>query len=248
MLSDPVLYDLTELGSLEEASFRSRPNRFVARAELGGKVVRVHVADTGRLEEILTPGRPLLLLRNRPGMKTAYTLIAARMAEGWVLINTRLHAPIAYRAIERGILGFVPRDLRSEVRYGESRFDYRADDTWVELKGCSLVVDDTCLFPNAPTVRGVRHLRELIAARKGGDGAVLLILGLRPCRCFMPHPERDPEFRRIFYEALEAGVEYRGFTVGIDERFRVVYRGKLELCEDWKKGEKVTAPMRPGVT
>ena len=226
----PILYDLNTLGTLEEGRFLERPNRFVALAELGGRTVRVHVADTGRLEEILTPGRPLLLLRNRPGMKTDHTLVAARMEEGWVLINTRLHAPIARRAIERGILGFVPREIRSEVRYGASRFDYRADDAWVELKGCSLVLRGTCLFPNAPTTRGVRHLRELIAAREEGFDTILLIMGLRPCRCFMPHPERDPAFRKLFYEALEQGVRYRGFSVGIDAKLRVVCRGKLERC------------------
>jgi len=96
-----TLYDLTNLGPTEEGRFIRRPNRFVAVAEVAGRIVRVHVADTGRLEEILTPGRPLLLLKNRPGMKTEYTLLAARMEEGWVLVNTRLHAPVAKRAIER---------------------------------------------------------------------------------------------------------------------------------------------------
>jgi sugar fermentation stimulation protein A len=239
-VKDPILFDLHRLGELEEGRFLARPNRFVALAELGGEEFRVHVADTGRLEEILTPGRPLLLLRNRPGMKTAYTLVAAKMEEGWVLVNTRLHVPIAEAAIRRGVLGFLPRQLKREVRYGESRFDYRADDAWVELKGCSLVVDGTCLFPNAPTTRGVRHLRELIRAHEEGFSAYLLLMAVRPCRCFMPHPERDPAFREVFYEALEKGVEYRGFFVGIDEKMRVVYRGELKRCEG--EGKKSPTP------
>ena len=234
-----MLFDLKELGELERGVFHSRPNRFVALATVGGESFRVHVADTGRLEEILTPGRLLLLLRNRPGMKTDYTLIAAKMEEGWVLINTRLHPMIARNAIEEGVLGFVPESVRNEVRYGKSRFDYRVDDALVELKGCSLVIDDTCLFPNAPTTRGVRHLRELMSAREEGHRAFILLMGLRPCRCFMPHPERDPEFRETFYKALNRGVVYRGFRVGIDEDFRVVYRGDLPLCEE---GESETLP------
>jgi len=225
------LFDLKELGELQEGIFLRRPNRFVAMAEVAGKQVRVHVADTGRLEEILTPGCPLLLRPNPPGMKTDATLIAARMEEGWVLINTRLHPRIARRAIEGGILGFVPHTVRQEITFGSSRLDYLADDTYVELKGCSLVIDDTCLFPNAPTTRGTRHLRELIAARAAGYGAAILIMALRPCRCFAPHPERAPEFRRTFYEALETGVDFRGFHVRIDEALRVVYDGELRLCE-----------------
>ncbi|WP_292655687.1 DNA/RNA nuclease SfsA [Nitratifractor sp.] len=224
------LFDLKELEELEEGIFLHRPNRFVALAEVKGKQVRVHVADTGRLEEILTPERPLLLHPNSPGMKTDYTLVAAQMEEGWVLINTRLHPVIARRAIEQGVLGFIPRTLKQEVPLGASRLDYLADDTYVELKGCSLVRENTCLFPNAPTVRGTRHLRELIAARAAGHGAAILIMALRPCRCFAPHPERDPEFRHTFYEALDNGVEYHGFHVRIDEALRVVYDGELGLC------------------
>jgi len=228
--SGETLYDLSALGPKIIGRFAERPNRFVAVAKVNGETVRVHVADTGRLEEILTPGRRLWLLPNRPGMKTAYTLIAAEMEEGWVLINTRLHAPIAKRAIERGVLGFTPRKVQSEVTYGASRFDYRADDTFVELKGCSLVQQNRCRFPNAPTTRGVRHLEELIAAKKEGHGAVLLIMGLRHCECFEPHPERDPAFRAAFAKALAAGVDFRGFHVRIIKD-QVVYDGTMALCE-----------------
>ena len=228
-LGEP-LFDLTTLGPKVIGRFVERPNRFVAVAEVEGETVRVHVADTGRLEEILTPGRKLWLLPNRPGMKTAYTLIAAEMEEGWVLINTRLHAPIAKGAIEKGVLGFTPQSVKSEVTYGASRFDYLADDNFVELKGCSLVQYDRCRFPNAPTTRGVKHLEELIEAKKEGYAAVLLIMGLRRCKCFEPHPERDPAFRAAFAKALDAGVEFRGFHVRIVED-RVVYDGSMALCE-----------------
>jgi len=224
------LFDLETLGPALEGKFLERPNRFVAIAEVEGRRARVHVADTGRLEEILTPGRPLLLLKNREGMKTAYTLLAARMEEGWVLVNTRLHAPIAKAAIERGVLGFVPATLRSEVTYGGSRFDYRADNAFVELKGCSLVQEGECRFPNAPTTRGVKHLRELMEAKREGFEAYLLIMALRPCRCFAPHPFRDEAFLRTFYEALSSGVLFRGFHIRI-ENACVLYDGPLNLCD-----------------
>lgn len=225
-----TLFDLGELGRLETGSFLERPNRFVAWVEISGERRRTHVADTGRLEEILTPGRRLLLLRNRPGMKTDYTLIAAEMEEGWVLINTRLHIPIAEEAIRRGVLGWRPERLRREVPYGRSRFDYLADDIFVELKGCSLVEEGLCLFPNAPTTRGHRHLRELMEAGEEGHGAILLILGLRRCRCFSPHYRRDPLFAELFGAALDRGVEFRGFFVRIEGE-KVLYDGELVRCQ-----------------
>ncbi|WP_201353641.1 DNA/RNA nuclease SfsA [Hydrogenimonas urashimensis] len=227
------LFDLASLGPTVEGTFLERPNRFVAIAEVKGEKRRVHVADTGRLEEILTPARALLLLKNREGMSTDYTLLAARMEEGWVLINTRLHAPIAKKAIERGVLGFVPKRLRSEVRFGHSRFDYRADDAFVELKGCSLVQQNECRFPNAPTIRGVRHLLELLQAKEQGFRAFILIMALRPCDCFRAHPRRDENFRRTFYTVLKKGVQYKGFHIRIVND-TVVYAGVLKLCQDKK--------------
>ncbi|NPA28740.1 MAG: DNA/RNA nuclease SfsA [Epsilonproteobacteria bacterium] len=223
------LFDLDNLGKLTEGVFITRPNRFVALARVKGTQVRVHVADTGRLEEILTPNRPLLLLKNRPGMKTNFTLIAAKMEEGWVLINTRLHAPIARKAIELGVLGFTPQHLKSEVTFGQSRFDYLADETYIELKGCSLVQQNRCRFPNAPTQRGVKHLKELMEARKKGFDAALLIMALRPCACFEPHPERDEAFRRTFFEAMENGVDFKGFHIKIEGN-DIRYDGPLALC------------------
>ncbi len=228
-LENRTLFDLKTLGAAVTGTFLERPNRFVALAEVGRERVRVHVADTGRLEEILTPGRLLTLTKNRPGMKTDYTLVAAKMEEGWVLVNTRLHAPIARRAIELGVLGFVPRTVRNEVTWRHSRFDYLADDTFVELKGCSLVQEDLCLFPNAPTTRGVKHLRTLMEAKAEGHGACILVMALRPCRCFMPHPERDEAFKKAFHEALEAGVAFRGFHIRL-EGHSILYDGPLQRC------------------
>ncbi|WP_456382452.1 DNA/RNA nuclease SfsA [Hydrogenimonas sp.] len=230
------LFDLSTLGPTTEGVFIERPNRFVALAKVKEKIHRVHVADTGRLEEILTPGRPLLLLKNRTGMKTDFTLLAAKMEEGWTLVNTRLHAPIARRAIERGVLGFIPNEVKNEVPFGTSRFDYRVDDTFVELKGCSLVQAHRCRFPNAPTLRGVKHLKELIEAKAEGFGACILIMALRPCDCFEPHPFRDDAFRTIFREALKSGVEYRGFHVRIKKE-KVVYGGPMQLCPENDPGE-----------
>jgi len=225
-----ILLDLKTLGPLTTGHLKKRHNRFLATAIVDGQTKKVHIADTGRLEEILTPRRELLLLRNRPGLKTDYTLIAAKMEEGWVLVNTKLHSQIAATAIEQGVLGFKPKTLQKEITFGQSRLDFKADDIFIELKGCSLVQKGLCLFPNAPTTRGVKHLKELIELKKQGFQAMLLIMALRKCSCFLPHPTRDKEFERIFYEALENGVEFRGFFIRVDENLEVIYDGELRLC------------------
>jgi sugar fermentation stimulation protein A len=224
------LFDLKTLGELSTGRLKSRQNRFLALADVDGREAKVHIPDTGRLEEILTPGRELLLLKNRPGLKTHCTLIAAKMEEGWVLINTRLHIPIAKAALQKGLLGFRPQRIETEVTFGESRIDFLADDTYIELKGCSLVQDGVCLFPNAPTTRGVKHIRDLIAAKEAGYNAAVLILGLRRCQCFAPHPSRDENFKKIFDEAMARGVQFMGFFIKIDQNLEICYDGSLKLC------------------
>ncbi len=227
-----ILFDLKTLGRLTTGTLIKRQNRFLATALVEGEIKKVHIADTGRLEEILTPQRELLLLHNRPGLKTEYTLVASKMEEGWVLVNTRLHSPIAYRAIEKGVLGFIPKHIQKEVTFGKSRLDFQADEAFVELKGCSLVQNGLCLFPNAPTTRGVKHLQELIQISQKGFLAYLLIMAVRHCRCFMPHPTRDEKFKETFYKALKSGVKFRGFFIRIDENLQVVWDGNLDLCEN----------------
>ncbi len=202
----------------------------MATAKVNGDVKKVHIADTGRLEEILTPNRELLLLKNRSGLKTDYTLIAAKMEEGWVLINTKFHSTIAQRAIENGGLGFKPQRVKKEVVFGNSRLDFKADNTFIELKGCSLVQNGFCLFPNAPTTRGVKHIQDLIVAKKAGFDAMVLIMAVRKCNCFKPHPTRDETFKKIFFEALRQGVRFCGFFIRIDENLHVLYDGQLKLC------------------
>ncbi|BCD63006.1 sugar fermentation stimulation protein A [Nitratiruptor sp. YY08-26] len=227
-----ILFDLKTLGKLTTGSLIKRENRFLATALVHNQIKKVHIADTGRLEEILTPNRELLLLKNRPGLKTDYTLIAAKMEEGWVLINTKLHRPIAQKAIEQGVLGFIPKTLQAEVTFQKSRLDFKADNAYIELKGCSLVQENICLFPNAPTSRGVKHIQDLIQAKEQGFDAYILIMAVRQCNCFKPHPTRDPTFKAIFTQALAQGVGFKGFFIRIDTNLHICYDGELPLCPD----------------
>ncbi|MRI57880.1 MAG: DNA/RNA nuclease SfsA [Epsilonproteobacteria bacterium] len=224
------LFDLKSLGTLTTGTLIERQNRFVARGLVEGQEASIHIADTGRLEEILTPHRELLLLQNRAGLKTDYTLIAAKMEEGWVLVNSRLHSSIAQKAIEGGILGFMPQKIQKEVTFGKSRLDFKADDAYIELKGCSLVEKNLCLFPNAPTTRGAKHIQDLIKAKEAGFDAYILIMAVRKCGCFAPHPSRDMAFKALFAEALAKGVQFRGFFATITSEFEVLFDGTLQLC------------------
>ena len=166
------------------AEFCSRPNRFVAFCRLDGATepVRTHVPNTGRLKELLVPGTGALLRENPPGGKTQYTLCAVRHGGRWVSIDSQLPNRVAAEALARreipGFSGYA--SVKREVPCGDSRFDAALLNgqgepvCFVEVKGVTLVENGVALFPDAPTERGAKHLRELArlareAAGRSGD-------------------------------------------------------------------------------
>ncbi len=226
-----ILFDLNKLGKLQKAFFLNRKNRFVGEIEIDGKIHSVHIADTGRLREILTEGREILVVKNRDGLKTDYKLISANMDNEWVLVNTSLHSKIGYVAIKKGVLGYIPTNIKREVKFGDSRLDYLVDgNTFIELKASNLLIGNRCIFPDAPTERGVKHLSELYTATKMGYKAIILIMGLRNCECFSPNKILDRKFSDKFTEVLNKGVEFIGFKIKINEEKKIVLNGSMKLC------------------
>ncbi len=217
-------------GSFTEGKLLSRLNRFVVLVEVNGEERRAHLSDTGRLGELLKEGAPVLLAPNPRG-KLDYKFVAVKSEQEWVLLNTSVHSLIAKRVIEEGLLGFKPKELKPEFRFGRSRIDFLIDgELLLEVKGCNLVKKKTCLFPDAPTQRGKRHLEELIRATKEGYRAALLFLAFRNCNCFLPNRLRDPEFTETFYRALEEGVKVFIFKIKFNTFGEVVLTKSLKLC------------------
>ncbi|BBB33313.1 sugar fermentation stimulation protein A [Thermotomaculum hydrothermale] len=223
-----TLFDLSQMGEIFHGKFIERKNRFIGIVEVEGKEYICHIADTGRLKEILTEGRDIILVKNPPTLKTDFKLIACKM-EQWALINTSIHSKIARNAIEKGVLGFIPEKVKSEVKTGKSRLDFLVDNIYIELKGSNLLIGDKCIFPDAPTVRGLKHLNELIELKKSGNEAGILIMALRDCNCFETNKELDPDFSLAFDKAIKHGVKFFGFKVKIKNN-KVVYNGQLNIC------------------
>ena len=194
------------------AVFLERPNRFIARVELDGRSERVHVKNTGRCRELLLPGRRVFLAEGtNPGRKTRYDLIA--VDKDGLLINMDAQAPNRVFAEWAQAGGFVPglTLLRPEVTWGSSRFDFywEAGERrgFAEIKGCTLEENGFARFPDAPTERGVKHLRELAACRaEGYEAAVCFILQMEGMRQFSPNDATHPVFGEALRAAAAAGV------------------------------------------
>ena len=204
-----------EYGKMVEARFLRRVNRFTAFVELNGQEEMVHVKNTGRCKELLLEGaRVFLEEADKEGRKTKYSLIA--VYKGDTLVNMDSQAPNQMAAealaegkiIEIGEVDFVKR----EVKYENSRFDlfYQKGDKkgFIEVKGVTLVEDGVAKFPDAPTERGAKHLRELIKAKEEGyEAAVLFVIQMKGVQEFRPNEERDKNFTVALKEAAKAGVK-----------------------------------------
>lgn len=189
--------------------FLDRPNRFIAHVEVDGHIETVHVKNTGRCRELLLPGAEVWLTApGTEGRKTKYDLIAVRKSNG-ILINIDSQAP---NAVVHEWLKKQQYDLiRPEYTYGDSRIDFYlergSERTLMEVKGCTLEVDGTGYFPDAPTARGVKHLHELSKALTDGYRAVLaFVIQMEGITEVRPNIQTHPEFGTAFEEAKAAGV------------------------------------------
>lgn len=197
---------------IEPATFLSRPNRFVALVRRQGESLAVHVKNTGRCAELLTPGAAVYLERSEnPARKTLFDLVAVQ--KGAMLVNMDSAAPnaAAKEWLAAGGLGPVEL-LRPEYRLGGSRFDFYAEQAGqkmlVEVKGCTLETARRARFPDAPTLRGLKHVNELAAlAGQGWRCCVLIVLQMKGPAAFEPNWATHPQFGEALRRAAAAGVE-----------------------------------------
>lgn len=192
--------------------FCARPNRFIALVEAEGREEVCHVKNTGRCRELLIPGATVYLARSdNPARKTRYDLIAVE--KGPLLINMDSAAPNAvFREwVEGGF--FLPEvsGLRGEYTHGDSRFDFYMESqgkpVLAEIKGVTLEENGLALFPDAPTLRGIKHLQGLgRAVAEGFDAWACFVVQMEGMRAFAPNLRTHPAFGEALREAVRAGV------------------------------------------
>ena len=202
---------------LLEARFIDRPNRFLTRAELNGKIVESHLPDPGRLKELLKPGVQILLKQeNGENRRTKYSTQAVYDGSTLISLNTLLPNKFTAHLLTEGKINFLKGwDIyKKEATYGKHRFDFHLQKEdefmFLEVKSVTLVENDVAKFPDAITERGrshVEHLGEM--ALDGMRTMVLFVVQRHDAKLFQPQWERDPKFGYALFKAWQRGLEVR---------------------------------------
>ena len=222
-----------QYGKMVEGIFLERPNRFIAHIEIGGNTEVCHVKNTGRCRELLPKGAKVWCLdAASANRKTRYDLIAVQ--KGDRLINMDSQAPnVAAREwLEAGGLGMI-ENLKAESKYGDSRFDFSftkdGNPCFLEVKGVTLENDGICAFPDAPTERGAKHLKELTGLAGNGYGAyVLFVIQMADVRYLHPNDATDKAFGAALREAHNAGVTLLAYDCEVTAR-TMTLRKEVEI-------------------
>lgn len=212
---------LFEIPSLMKGIFISRPNRFIGEIKYKGHIENAHIHDPGRLKELLIEGAEVLFTHSRGKLK--YYIKAVKANDEWVLIDTALHSKVAQE-----VFGLLPefsnvKEIRNEVKIGNSRIDFLLDNVPLEVKGVTFVKEDIALFPDAPTERGARHVNEIIE-----HNGILLFLIFRKAKSFCPNFEMDPKFSKNLSEARKKGIKIKVVQISFDGKI-VYYKNKIPL-------------------
>jgi sugar fermentation stimulation protein A len=230
------LIPLAESGALEtsvdfasnlvEGRFKVRLNRFLALVDVKGREVAVHVANTGRMRELLVPGyRVLITPRRESHRKTGFDLALIDLGPTLASADARLPNALVEEALVRGCLAQFREypTIRREVTFGESRLDLMLEGPgglcYLEAKSVTLVVDGMGLFPDAPTARGAKHVRSLAQAVAAGHrAAVVFVIQRDDALAFSPHDVADPEFGMALREGIASGVEVFAYGCRVTEK------------------------------
>ncbi len=208
--------------NIVNGKFQSRPNRFIAMVDIDGKVETCHVKNTGRCKELLLPGAEVYLEKSgNPNRKTAYDLVGVK--KGKVLINMDSQAPnqAVKEWLEKEVYFKNITYLKPECKYGNSRVDFYLETAeerkiFIEVKGVTLEEEGVARFPDAPTLRGIKHMKELEqAVQQGYEAYILFVIQMKGIKWFEPNDRTHLEFGDTLRQVAKNGVGVLAYDCSI---------------------------------
>lgn len=197
--------------NIHKGTFIERPNRFIAICKINGKEEICHVKNTGRCRELLVKGTTVYLEKSsNPNRKTEFDLVSVQKNDKLINMDSQIPNYVVAESLDKIFNGITY--VKQEYKYGNSRFDIyvetKTEKIFVEVKGVTLENDGVVRFPDAPTERGIKHLKELQkAVAEGYRACVVFLVQLHGVKYFEPNYETHPEFAKELKNAYENGVE-----------------------------------------
>lgn len=233
--------------NIVKGTFLSRPNRFIAQVNIKGKVETVHVKNTGRCKELLIKGATVFCNKvNSKTRKTKYDLISVYKGENLINIDSSAPNKVFLEYIKKGKFKNNLNVINPEYTYENSRLDFYLETSekekiLIETKGVTLEKENIALFPDAPTERGVKHIKDLIyATKKGYTCYIVFIIQMKNINCFMPNTKMHKEFTKELVKAKRNGVNILAYdTIVTDTAINIDNKIKVKLNENYtENGEK----------
>lgn len=237
-----------------EGLFKERPNRFIAKVVIEGREETVHVKNTGRCQELLRKDvRVFLSDEEGKERKTRYDLIAVEKNNRIVNMDSQAPNAAVKEALQQGLILHDIKEVRPEYTYGESRFDFFVQfqedkrggkGAFIEVKGVTLEKDNVVMFPDAPSQRAVKHIQELIKAKKEGyDAYILFVIQMEEVEFFIPNEETHKEFADALRKAKEAGVNILAYDTKVTKDSMVLNQ-EVEVKLYYKEPyHKIATPL-----
>lgn len=205
--------------NIHKGKFLERPNRFIAICEINGKEEVCHVKNTGRCQELLVKGTTVYLEKSsNPNRKTQFDLVSVEKNGKLINIDSQISNYVIAESLDKLFDDIV--FIKQEYKYGNSRFDIyvetKTEKIFVEVKGVTLEIDGVVRFPDAPTERGIKHLKELQkAVKEGYKTCVVFLIQMCDVKYFEPNYEMHPEFAKELKNAYENGVEIVAYDCNV---------------------------------
>lgn len=233
---------------IEIGRFIERPNRFIAYVEIAGKKETVHVKNTGRCAELLTPNASVYVQRaENPERKTQWDLIGVKKGKRLINMDSQIPNKVVEEWIKKGNLFPNATRVRPEKTYKKSRFDLYVEEgerkIFVEVKGVTLEEEGIVKFPDAPTERGIKHIEELCEAKKEGyEAYIFFVIQMKGVRYFTPNMKTHPAFGEALRKAKEQGVHVLAYDCKVGKDSIEIGKEVPVILED-ENLKKIAEPL-----
>lgn len=213
-----------------ECRIVERINRFAVKVIVNGKLYKAHINNTGRLHEFLVEDRKGFCVRNKKQGKTDYRLFSTKEGHLGALVDTQLQMKAFEKSLEIKLISWLKecRMLKRNAKLGKSLTDYLLEcdgkEVYLEVKSAILRQGYHAMYPDCPSSRGRKHMRELTNhAKERGNAVVLFIAALPKVKTFKPNKSADPELCELLVKAYRAGVNIKSIGLFYNPKDSFVY-------------------------